>query len=83
VFISTVEETSMPGGHASHKSTSNKPNTNANGVIDDAADRTVNPEDLLPEGLTNTETLRTDEFVDYPPAYQRPGEEPKSSNEEE
>ena len=64
----------MPGGHASHKSTSNKPNTNANGVIDDAADTTVEPENLLPENLTNTETLRTDEFVDYPPAYERPDE---------
>jgi hypothetical protein len=71
----------MPGGHASHKSTSNKPNTNANGVIDDAADTTVAPEDLLPENLTNTETLRTDEFVDYPPAYERPGEEASGSEE--
>ncbi len=71
----------MPGGHASHKSTSNKPNTNANGVIDDAADTTVEPENLLPENLTNTETLRTDEFVDYPPAYERPGEEASGSEE--
>ncbi|HEY9780440.1 MAG TPA: hypothetical protein V6D09_09925 [Leptolyngbyaceae cyanobacterium] len=71
----------MPGGHASHKSTSNKPNTNANGVIDDAADTTVEPENLLPENLTNTETLRTDEFVDYPPAYERPDEQASGSEE--
>jgi hypothetical protein len=72
----------MPGGHASHKSTSNKPNTNANGIIDDAADTTVDPEALLPEDLTNVETLRTDEYVDYPPATQRPGEELESGKEE-
>ena len=71
----------MPGGHASHKGTSDKPNINANGVIDDAVDKTVNPEDLLPENLTNAETLRTDEYVDYPPALQRPGEEAKTENE--
>ena len=71
----------MPGVHASHKSTSNKPNTNANGVIDDAADTTVEPENLLPENLTNTETLRTDEFVDYPPAYERPDEQASGSEE--
>ena len=73
----------MPGGHASHKGSSNKPNTNAPGIIDDAADTAVNPEDLLPENLTNTETLRTDEFVDYPPAYQRPGEESEPGKQEE
>ena len=73
----------MPGGHASHKGSSNKPNTNAPGIIDDAVDTGVNPEDLLPENLTNTETLRTDEFVDYPPAYQRPGEESESGKQEE
>lgn len=72
----------MPSGHANHKGTSDKPNTNANGVIDDAADKTVEPEDLLPENLTNAETLRTDEFVDYPPALQRPGEESKSGQEQ-
>ena len=62
----------MPSGHANHKGTSDKPNTNANGILDDAADKSIAPEDLLPEELTNAETLRTDEFVDYPPAYERP-----------
>lgn len=70
----------MPSGHASHKGASNKPNVNANGVIDDAVDTTLsNPEDLLPEDLTNTETLRVDEGVNYPPATQRPGEESNSN----
>nr|WP_250121569.1 hypothetical protein [Chroococcidiopsis sp. CCMEE 29] len=76
-----LEDIVMPGGHASHKGTSAKPNTNADGVIDDAADMTVDPEDLLPEELTNAETLRTDEFVDYPPAIQRPGEQSESGKE--
>ncbi|OUL26202.1 hypothetical protein BV378_13360 [Nostoc sp. RF31YmG] len=70
----------MPGGHASHKGSSNKPNVNANGIIDDAVDETVNPEDLLPENLTNAETLRVGEAVNYPPATQRPGEELDSNN---
>lgn len=37
----------MPGGHASHKGASIKPNTNANGVIDDASDVGVDPEALI------------------------------------
>jgi hypothetical protein len=73
----------MPGGHASHKGSSPKPNTNANGVIDDAVDTSVNPEDLLPENLTNAETLRTDEYVNYPPATERPGDKPETSNQEQ
>lgn len=39
----------MPSGHASHKGTSDKPNTNATGQIDSAADKRVDPVDLLPE----------------------------------
>ncbi|MDZ8055738.1 MAG: hypothetical protein RMX68_010430 [Aulosira sp. ZfuVER01] len=69
----------MPGGHASHKGASDKPNVNANGIIDDAVDKTVNPEDLLPENLTNAETLRVDEAVNYPPATQRPAKESNST----
>ena len=60
--------------NASHKGSSDKPNTNAPGQMDIAADKSTNPEDVLPEGVM-TNTTRTDEFVDYPPAYQRPGEE--------
>jgi hypothetical protein len=41
----------MPGGHASHKGASAKPNTNANGQIDTAADLSVEPADLLDEGV--------------------------------
>lgn len=58
----------MPGGHASHKSTSNKPNVNTSGQINPD---TANPEDELLEGAT-TNTTRTQEFVDYPPAVERP-----------
>lgn len=64
----------MPGGHASHKGTGDKPNVNTNGTIDEAADKSLNPEDVLQEGIL-TNTTRTQEFVDYPPATQRPGEE--------
>ncbi|OKH20864.1 hypothetical protein [Chroogloeocystis siderophila] len=67
----------MSSGHANHKGTSDKPNTNAEGIIDIAADKTVDPEEILPEGAT-TNTTRTQDFVDYPPATQRPQEEPNS-----
>jgi hypothetical protein len=71
----------MPSGHASHKGTSDKPNTNTTGQMDIAAD-TVDPQDILSEGAT-TNTTRTQEFVDYPPATQRPGDETQSGKEEE
>ncbi|MBE9205275.1 hypothetical protein IQ244_01765 [Nostoc sp. LEGE 06077] len=72
----------MPGGHASHKGSGDKPNTNAEGLMDMAADKNVNPEDELLEGAT-TNTTRTQEFVDYPPAIQRPDEEiPEEFNSE-
>ncbi|KZL51839.1 hypothetical protein A2T98_00060 [Nodularia spumigena CENA596] len=66
----------MPSGHASHKGTSDKPNTNTEGSMDIAADKSINPDEVLPEGAT-TNTTRTQEFVDYPPAIQRPGEDVK------
>ncbi|MBW4689839.1 MAG: hypothetical protein KME40_33310 [Komarekiella atlantica HA4396-MV6] len=69
----------MPSGHASHKGTSDKPNVNANGVINDAADKSVSPEDLLSEEQTNTEVHRVEESVKYPPATQRPGEKSNTS----
>ncbi|MFH7027971.1 MAG: hypothetical protein ACHBN1_21870 [Heteroscytonema crispum UTEX LB 1556] len=71
----------MPAGHANHKGTSDKPNVNANGIIGEAADKSVDPEDVLLEGVT-TNTTRTQEFVDYPPAIERPGEESKTEKEE-
>ncbi|MBE9200680.1 MULTISPECIES: hypothetical protein [unclassified Nodularia (in: cyanobacteria)] len=67
----------MPSGHASHKGTSDKPNTNTEGRMDIAADKSINPDEVLPEGAS-TNTTRTQEFVDYPPAIQRPGEDVKT-----
>jgi len=73
----------MPGGHANHKGTGDKPNVNASGQINlSAADKSANPEDILQEGIL-TNTTRTQEFVDYPPATQRPGEELETDNEQE
>lgn len=37
----------MSSGHASHKGAAAKPNTNTNGVIGDASDNSVAPQDLL------------------------------------
>jgi hypothetical protein len=72
----------MPSGHANHKGTSDKPNVNASGQINvSAADKSVEPEDALLEGAM-TNTTRTQEFVDYPPATQRPGEETEPGQEE-
>ena len=62
----------MPSGHASHKGNSDKPNTNATGQIDSAADKTVDPEDLLPEG---PDALRASEAPENSDATQRPGSE--------
>lgn len=72
----------MPSGHASHKGTGNKPNTNAEGIMDMAADENVNPEDVLLEGAT-TNTTRIQEFVDYPPAIERPEEEVETKQEDQ
>jgi hypothetical protein len=72
----------MPSGHASHKGTGDKPNTNADGIMDMAADKTVNPEDVLLEGAT-TNTTRIQEFVDYPPAIERPDEEAETKQEDQ
>ncbi|GAB4365697.1 MAG: hypothetical protein Kow00121_02480 [Elainellaceae cyanobacterium] len=40
----------MPGGHASHKGKSVKPNTNAEGQLDTAADLATDPNELISEG---------------------------------
>jgi hypothetical protein len=77
-----VEEIAMPAGHANHKGTSDKPNVNANGLIGEAADKSGDAEDILLEGVT-TNTTRTQEFVDYPPAIQRPGEQLAEKEEKE
>lgn len=70
----------MPGGHASHKGSSTKPNTNAEGIIDDAADPSLDGEEILLEGAT-TNTIRTQEFVDFPPALERPQPEADAGEE--
>lgn len=61
----------MPSGHASHKGSSAKPNTNANDLIDEAA-RNPNPQELLPEG---SDALRADEAPVNAAATQRPEEQ--------
>ncbi|WP_445635220.1 hypothetical protein NSTC745_07155 [Nostoc sp. DSM 114161] len=72
----------MPSGHASHKGSSDKPNVNASGQINAAAaSQSADPEDALLEGIT-TNTTRTQEFVDYPPATERPSQEPETGNAE-
>jgi len=60
----------MPGGHASHKSTSIKPNTNASGQIDDAADMSVDPK---AEVESNADALRVSEAPEDAAATERPG----------
>ncbi|XWK89556.1 MAG: hypothetical protein U7127_05700 [Phormidium sp.] len=65
----------MPSGHASHKGSSNKPNTNANDVFVSAADDSVEPEDILREEVLNSEVHRAEEYVDFPPALERPQQE--------
>ncbi len=59
----------MPGGHASHKGHSIKPNTNTDGRIDDAANLSVDPGELLSEGA---DALRADEAPENKAATQRP-----------
>jgi len=63
------EEKLMPGGHASHKGSSAKPNTNASGQIDDAADTSVNPEAELE---LSADALRVPEAPTNEAATQRP-----------
>ena len=59
----------MPGGHASHKSTSVKPNTNAEGVINVADDATLEPHDSTTQSSTPT---RPDEAPENAAATKRP-----------
>jgi hypothetical protein len=59
----------MPGGHASHKSTSVKPNTNAEGVINTSDDAPVDMPDITTQSSTPT---RPDEAPENAVATQRP-----------
>jgi len=70
----------MPGGHASHKGTSAKPNTNAEGQLDIAADKGVNPQDALSED-TLVDSDRIEEAVNYPPATERPSPDQQTAHE--
>lgn len=58
----------MPGGHASHKSTSAKPNTNANGVINAADDASVEAPEIVTQSSTST---RPDEAPENTAATER------------
>jgi hypothetical protein len=59
----------MPGGHASHKSTSVKPNTNAEGVINTADDAAVDMPEIVTQSSTPT---RPDEAPENAAATERP-----------
>jgi hypothetical protein len=59
----------MPGGHASHKSTSIKPNTNAEGVINVPDDAPVDMPEIVTQSSTPT---RPDEAPENSAATQRP-----------
>ncbi|MFE1748609.1 hypothetical protein [Coleofasciculus sp. H7-2] len=69
----------MPSGHANHKGSSIKPNTNANGRIDTAADLSVDPQELLDEGV---DARRAEaESMENPAATQRTNQ-PESGKEQ-
>lgn len=72
VDITLIEETIMPSGHASHKGASQKPNTNANGLINAAAEGTADPHDITTQGSDPT---RTEEAPENAAATQRPEDE--------
>ena len=66
----------MPSGHASHKSTSTKPNTNTEGLTNAAAD----PAEVSNvAGLGDDDSTRTDEAQENETATQRPGESNQQS----
>ena len=67
----------MPGGHASHKGSSVKPNTNTNGSIDMTSDLEVDPQDLLAEGM-DARRAET-EKMDNPQATERPSTQQENS----
>lgn len=62
----------MPGGHASHKSTSVKPNTNTNGLTNAAAEDMPEAPEITTQSSTPT---RPDEAPENAAATQRPEEQ--------
>lgn len=65
----------MPGGHASHKGKYVKPNTNANDNLDIAADKTIDPQEVLPEG---PDARRAEQASENEAATKRPEDEKQS-----
>lgn len=65
----------MPGGHASQKGKSVKPNTNANDSIDTAADQVTDPQEVLPEG---PDAQRAEQSPKNEAATQRPKNQKKN-----
>jgi hypothetical protein len=59
----------MPGGRASHKGTSAKPNVNANGLTNAADDTDINPQEVV---SNRSDSTRTDEAQVNPAAVERP-----------
>ncbi|ACB52948.1 hypothetical protein cce_3600 [Crocosphaera subtropica ATCC 51142] len=55
-------------GHASHKGTSPKPNTNAEGSLDTVTDG-INPHEIAPD---NAETMRVQESPENEAATEQP-----------
>jgi len=66
----------MPSGNASHKGASVKPNTNASGQIDTAADLSVDPQDMLAEG-PDARRAR-EESMENAAATERPSDQTQS-----
>ncbi|MBD0336574.1 MAG: hypothetical protein ICV62_13880 [Cyanobacteria bacterium Co-bin13] len=64
----------MPGGKASHKGSSDKPNVNAAGIVGEASDPSTAPQEELPEVMMNNAAHRAEEAEVYPPAVERPHE---------
>lgn len=43
--------------------------------MNSAADKSIDPKDVLPENITNNAAYRTQEYVDNPAATERPDQE--------
>ncbi|MBF2008766.1 hypothetical protein ACF3DV_05385 [Chlorogloeopsis fritschii PCC 9212] len=60
----------MPGGNASHKGSSAKPNVNASGLTNAADDAAQDPQEVV--GNRSDASTRTDEAIVNPAAVERP-----------
>ena len=68
----------MSSGHASHKGSSTKPNTNTNGQITSPADQPADPLNQETSGYPFH-----NEAMENPVATSRPGEESESGEEQQ